>query len=167
MLQVPVDQHFLVSLMAGPDPDHPRAALLSAGNDGDSWVHPEGTHLNFLASREVYQFLEDLGVQNTVNGTVIKPTNLILEVMDNTGGHVHSNGRRAKGIDLQDYLFRGIPLPADIMDLDANGSFYEFGAEYPLDIRSLDDYKKLDWAAPGHKSLAEIAVEFFASHTSY
>jgi hypothetical protein len=159
MAQVPFDQHFLTSLMAGPDPDHPRAVIMSAGNDGDSWVHPEGTYITFLATREVYKFLEQQGVANA--------TNLVAVVLDNTGGHVHSVMRRSKQMDLCDYVWRGKPLPANFMDKDADDSWYGQGAEYPLDIRSLDDYKLLNWAAPGEKSLAEIAVEFFETHTAY
>ena len=159
MAQVPFDQHFLTSLMAGPDPDHPRAVLMSGGNDGDSWINPEGMHILFLATREVYKFLEQQGVQNA--------TNLVAEWIDNSNGHNHTTIRRQRQMDLCDYVFRGVPLPADFMDKDANGSFYHYGAEYPLDVRSWDDYKLLNWAAPGEKSLAEIANEFFGSNPQY
>lgn len=153
MAQAPFDQHFLAALMAGPDPDKPRGLLMSAGNDGDSWVHPEGTYINFLVTREIYKFLG-------------KP-DYIAAMMDNSGGHVHTTLRRRMQLDLCDYLFRNVPLPIPFMELDKDGSFYGPGAEYPLDIRSLEDYKLINWAAPGEKSLAEIAEEYFKTHTTY
>jgi hypothetical protein len=164
LAQTPFDQHFLTALMAGPDPDHPRALIISSGVSGDSWCNPEGCYLVFLATREVYKFLNSLGVKDPNGGDAM---NELSVWFDDPNGHVHTAQRRGRQLDLADYVWRGVPLPADFMDLDADGSFYGQGAEYPLDIRSLEDYKLLNWAAPGEKSLADIATEFFATNPQY
>jgi hypothetical protein len=158
MAQVPFDQHFLTALMAGPDPEHPRAIVMSAGNEGDSWVHPEGTYINYLVTLELYKFLG-------------KPE-LLIPIMDNTGGHIHTNIRRERQADLCDYMWRNVPLPANIMDLSSEPGYelYGYGAEYPLDIRSLDDYHLIQIknpADPQAKSISEIADEYFATHNHY
>jgi hypothetical protein len=137
---------------------------MSAGNDGDSWVHPEGTYINYLVTLEVYKFLESLGVANA--------TKLLLPIMDNTGGHIHTDIRRIRQADICDYLWKGTPLPANIMDVSAEAGYelYGFGAEYPLDIRSLDDYHRINIKNPldtSAKSLSEIADEYFATHNHY
>jgi hypothetical protein len=152
MAQVPFDQHFLAALMAGPDPDNPRGLIMDASYNGDTWQNPEGQQMVFWAVREIYRFL---GHEDRVYSIV------------DDGGHMRSTYDIQRQLDLCDYLYRSVPLPSRMMNLDADGEVFGPGAEYPLDIRSTDDYQYMNWARPGGKSFADSATEYFETYTAY
>jgi hypothetical protein len=107
----------------------PRALLLQDGYLSNN-TNPEGTYFGYLAAREVYRFL---GVQERVgvNMHLINHANPLREQME-LGEFMTAvfSGQRL------DPKFHQQPFPIN-------------------DPRSLYDYRKLDWAAPGYKSLAK------------
>jgi hypothetical protein len=105
----------------------PRALLLQDGYLSNN-TNPEGTYLGYLAAREVYRFLrvpERVGL----NVHLINHANPLREMME-LG-------------EFMTAVFANQPLDP------------KFHVQpFPInDPRSLYDYEKLDWAAPGYKSL--------------
>jgi hypothetical protein len=107
-------------------------ALLIHGGFWDSGTNPEGMFLNYLAANEVYKFLE------SENRLGIKIYMI---------GHEHNATELLDLIEFSDSVFRSKPL---VKDFKAH--------PYPLaDPRSYDDYRKLNWAAPGApETIADI-----------
>jgi hypothetical protein len=105
----------------------PRAMLIQDGYLSNN-TNPEGTYFGYLAAREIYRFLgvpEKLGLNmHLIN---------------------HANPLREK-YELGEFM------TAVFKDRDLDPKFHI--QPFPInDPRSLFDYKKLDWAAPGHDSL--------------
>lgn len=105
----------------------PRALLLQDGYLSNN-TNPEGTYLGYLAAREVYRFL---GIPEKVglNMHLINHANPLREQME-LGEFMTAvfSGRRLHA------KFHVQPFPLN-------------------DPRSQYDYRKLDWAAPGYKSI--------------
>jgi len=105
----------------------PRALLLQDGYLSNN-TSPEGTYLGYLAAREVYRFL---GVPNKIglNMHLINHANPLREQMElgEFMTAIFANGT-------PDAKFRIHPFPLS-------------------DERSKYDYAKLDWVAPGYKSI--------------
>jgi glucuronyl esterase-like protein len=105
----------------------PRALLLQDGYLSNN-TSPEGTYMGYLAAREVYRFL---GAERRlgINIHLINHANPLREQMELGEFMVATFNQKAP-----DPKFNVQPFPIN-------------------DPRSLYDYKKLDWAAPGYKSL--------------
>ena len=117
----------------------PRALLLQDGYLSNN-TNPEGTYLGHLAAREVYRFL---GVPEKIG--------LNMHLIN------HANPLREQ-MELGEFMtavFDGQPLHP------------KFHVEpFPInDPRSLYDYEKLDWAAPGYKSLQKQVRELSLTET--
>jgi endo-1,4-beta-xylanase len=126
---MPFDQHFVTSLIA------PRGLLIGGGIQ-DYWTNAEGMAFNYLATAEVYKLL---GIENKIG---IKFYNLGHRAVYDSPGPIEDL------IEFSNRIFRNIHRdnPAD---------FHIH--PYPLnDERSDYDYLKLNWAAPGSKSIAGI-----------
>ncbi len=111
----------------------PRALLIQDGYLSNN-TNPEGTYFGYLAAREMYRFLgipEKIGI----NMHLINHANPLAEQME-LG-------------EFMTAVFSG-------QSLDAKFHVRSFPINDP---RSLYDYKKLDWAAPGYKSLAKQVDE--------
>lgn len=107
----------------------PRALLIQDGYLSNN-TNPEGTYLGYLADREVYRFLgipEKIGL----NMHLINHANPLREQME-LGEFMTSIFNN----QTPDPKFRIQPFPIN-------------------DPRSLYDYKKLDWAAPGYISIKD------------
>jgi hypothetical protein len=107
----------------------PRALLIQDGYLSNN-TNPEGTYFGYLAAREIYRFLgipEKIGL----NMHLINHANPLREQME-LG-------------EFMTAVFKG-------KDLDPKFHIQPFPINDP---RSLYDYRKLDWAAPGYKSLKE------------
>jgi hypothetical protein len=173
MAQAPFDQHYLAALMATPD--NPRALIMTAGGDGDSWVNPEGMYMIFLVTRQLYKWLGDFDGQNYVDR--------VAAFVDTPNGHTHTTFRRRQQVNLCEYMWKGTPLPTDTItgntgflqqgenDGHAAGTGFEgltgLNSPYPWDIRSLPDYELITTAPYAQKSIAQIAKEYLQTHTTY
>jgi hypothetical protein len=105
----------------------PRALLLQDGYLSNN-TNPEGTYLGYLAAREIYRFL-DLPERIGLNMHLINHANPLREIMELGEFMTAVFGGQAL-----DPKFHVQPFPIN-------------------DPRSMYDYEKLDWAAPGYKSL--------------
>lgn len=107
----------------------PRALLIQDGYLSNN-TNPEGTYIGYLAGREIYRFLgeeDKIGI----NIHVINHANPLREQME-LGEFMTS-------------VFKGNRLPKKFSQ-----------KPFPLnDPRSTYDYQKLDWAAPGYRSIKE------------
>ena len=105
----------------------PRALLLQDGYLSNN-TNPEGTYVGYLAAREMYRFLD-----------VPERIGLNMHMIN------HANPLREQ-IELGEFM------TAVFNRQDLHPKFHV--QPFPInDPRSLYDYKKLDWAAPGYKSL--------------
>jgi hypothetical protein len=105
----------------------PRALLIQDGYLSNN-TNPEGTYFGYLAGREIYRFLgvpEKIGL----NMHLINHANPLREQME--------LGEFMTAV----FKHRDLPSKFHVQPFPIN------------DPRSQYDYKKLDWAAPGHKSL--------------
>jgi hypothetical protein len=105
----------------------PRALLLQDGYLSNN-TNPEGTYFGYLAAREIYRFL---GVPERIglNMHLINHANPLREQMEL--GEFMSTVFAGRALDPK---FHVQPFPIN-------------------DPRSLYDYRKLDWSAPGYRSL--------------
>jgi hypothetical protein len=130
MDHLPFDQHFISSLVA------PRALLVHEGYRTYRG-NPEGQFACWLATDEVYKFLE----AEKYNGIKIYSI-------------THSNPDY-EWMDLIDFC------NAYYAGTTPNAKYRNFEA-FPLnDPRSKDDYLKINWARPGAKSIAAQVREMF------
>jgi hypothetical protein len=130
---IPFDQHFLTALVA------PRGLLLHDGFLSNGTT-PESTFFNYLATREAYRLL---GVEKRIGIAIYNIP--------------HAQPER----EIQDLVafcnayFNGGSVPV---------TFTPDSVEtYPFPINdphSRFDYVKLDWAAPGHESIASQVKKF-------
>ncbi len=105
----------------------PRALLLQDGYLSNN-TNPEGTYLGYLAALEVYRFLDE-SERIGLNMHLINHANPLREIME-----------------LGEFMTAVIRGKAPHPKFQIN--------PFPInDPRSMYDYKKLDWAANGHKSL--------------
>ena len=105
----------------------PRALLLQDGYLSNN-TNPEGTYVGYLAAREIYRFLD-----------VPERIGLNIHLIN------HANPLREQ-IELGEFM------TAVFKNADLNPKFHV--QPFPInDPRSLYDYEKLNWAAPGYKSL--------------
>jgi hypothetical protein len=158
--QIPLDSHYLTALMAGPDPYNPRGLIMTASVDGDSWVNPEGTYVVFLVMRQLFGWL---GHEDNVAA-----------FMDTANGHTHTTFRRARQMDLCEYMWKGTPLPTNtisgntgFLQMDEDGGLYGRGSPFPMDYRNFADWQLITTAPPGYQSWAQIATQYFQTHQSY
>ena len=105
----------------------PRALLLQDGYLSNN-TNPEGTYLGYLAAREMYRFL-DVPERIGLNMHLINHANPLREIMEL--GEFMTAVLNGQALDPK---FHIQPFPIN-------------------DPRSMYDYEKLDWAAPGYKSL--------------
>jgi hypothetical protein len=126
----PFDQHYLTALVA------PRGLYITVGVY-DSWTNPEGMFLNFLAAREVYRLL---GKEKNVGYRLFVQQ------------HTTANRQLHNMADALVELHKGNSLPADLVPDGSAAHPYTYTLADP---RSKFDYLKLDWAAPGHTSIAD------------
>lgn len=125
----PWDAHFITSLIA------PRPLLMVGGfNSENSGM--EGAFLSFLATREVYRLLgaeDNIGIHVSVHQ------------------HTHAPQEYRDLVDTCVAYWGGGVMPERLRP----DSVEEY--PYPInDPRSRYDYVKLDWAAPGYESIADI-----------
>jgi hypothetical protein len=111
----------------------PRALLLQDGYLSNN-TNPEGTYLGYLAAREVYRFL-DAQTQVGLNMHLINHANPLREQME-LGEFMTAIFAGKK----PDPKFSIQPFPLN-------------------DPRSMYDYRKLDWAAPGYKTVKQQVDE--------
>lgn len=105
----------------------PRALLIQDGYLSNN-TNPEGTYFGYLAAREIYRFL---GVPERVG--------LNMHLIN------HAN-------PLREQMELGEFMTAIFRNRDLHPKFHI--QPFPInDPRSLYDYEKLDWAAPGYRSL--------------
>ena len=105
----------------------PRALLLQDGYLSNN-TNPEGTYVGYLAAREIYRFL-DVPERIGLNMHLINHANPLREIMEL--GEFMTAVFAGQALDPK---FHVQPFPIN-------------------DPRSVYDYEKLDWAAPGYKSL--------------
>jgi len=117
----------------------PRALLFQDGYLSNN-TNPEGTYVGYLAAREMYRFL-DVPERVGLNMHLINHANPLREIME-LG-------------EFMTAVFSG-------QDLDPKFHVQPFPINDP---RSLYDYEKLDWAAPGYKSLQKQVEKLKMSDT--
>jgi hypothetical protein len=126
----PWDAHFVSALIA------PRPLIMFGGYNSEN-ANSEGAFLNYLATREVYRLL---GAENNIG---IRIT-------------VHPHTQTAQDYrDLVDACVSIWKTQAPMPSRLRPGKMSEY--PYPInDPRSRYDYLKLNWAAPGYESIADI-----------
>jgi hypothetical protein len=147
---MPYDQHFVTALCA------PRGLLITDGSEA-YWCNPEATAFNYLATREVYKFLNKdnaLGLKMYVvvhSGTSLKPQDTI----DFANAYFNSQnpdmaGDRANVTAITDGTGKTIS--------PASFKFYPYALN---DTRSKLDYLRLNWKYPGstEKTIREQVLE--------
>jgi hypothetical protein len=126
----PFDQHYLSALVA------PRGLYITVGVS-DSWTNPEGMFFNFLAAREVYRLL---GKEKNVGYRLF------------VQNHTLATRQYHDMANALVELHKGNSLPANLVPDGSAAHPYTYTLADP---RSKFDYLKLDWAAPGHTSIAD------------
>ncbi len=127
LYSLPLDQHFLMSLVA------PRGLMIHSGYV-DDWNNPEGMAFGYYVTRETYRYLDVL------NGTDGEYANRINLVMGDWGHAYPASAANA----LIDFCNTIIQPEGEIY---AQKAVYT-GYPYPDDDeRRLSDYDKLNWSA--------------------
>jgi hypothetical protein len=160
----PFDAHFLTSLVA------PQGLLLHDGWDS-YWTNAEGMYVNYLATREVYEFIEkpqNIGVR-IYKIEHSQPTREFYDLVDYANYYFN----REQGTNyIRTSNTVQYPIPALEAFLDADplfngGTLADWFDPKAQDPEGRPDYLKLNWAAPNKpagSSVADVVKTFMDEH---